>query len=133
MGLHTWFLKNKELYLKQEVLFKELDKHESGEIYLDNFELRQIELEINEINEQNEAEYHDVFRTTKRNEDGTYTNDVIFSEKECNQWLKDNAEHVYFRDSVFDTYEEVAVKKAHKLKRLKEFWKKYPEGVIYFG
>ena len=83
MGQHTWFLKSKELYLKQNELYEKLDKFENDEIYLDDLELLQINTEINEIDEQNDAEYHDLFRTSKRNEDGTYIDDVISSKKEC--------------------------------------------------
>lgn len=82
MGQHTWFLKNKELYLKQNELYEKLDKFENGEIYLDGLELLQLNTEIDEIDEQNDAGYHDLFRTGKRNENGTYTI-VIVANSNC--------------------------------------------------
>ena len=58
MGQHTWFLKSKELYLKQNELYEKLDKFENGEIYLDDLELLQLNTEIDEIGEQNDTDYH---------------------------------------------------------------------------
>lgn len=133
MGQHTWFLKSKELYLKQNELYDKLDKFENNEIYLDDLELLQINTEIDEIDKQNDAEYHDLFRTGKRNEDNTYTDDVIFSKKECFEWIDKHENCVSFKNTVFDTDEQVAKYKERGLKRLKQFWKDYPNGVIYFG
>ncbi len=56
MGQHTWFLKSKELYEKQNKLYEKLDKHEEGEIYLDDIELHQLNHEIDTIDNQNETE-----------------------------------------------------------------------------
>jgi hypothetical protein len=91
MGQHTWFLKNKDLYLKQNKLYDKLDSFENDEIYLDDLELNSINYEIEKIDDQNDVEdFHDVFRTSKKNSDGTYTDDVIFSREECFTWLQNN-------------------------------------------
>jgi Zn-finger nucleic acid-binding protein len=120
MGQHIWFHKDQNLLKKEVELYKKVDAHENGEIWLDDLELYQIEQELREITINNEADYHDLFRTHKRNVDGTYTDDVIYSKEECDQWLKDN-EHL-----VTWSYE----KEYRKL--LNEFWEKYPNGAINF-
>lgn len=133
MGQHTWFLKSKELYLKQNELYEKLDKFENNEIYLDDLDVLQINTEIDEIDEQNDAEYHDLFRTGKRNEDNTYTNDVIFSRKECFEWINKTENYVSFKNTVFETDEQEKINREYSINKLNEFWDKYPDGVIYFG
>lgn len=115
MGQHTWFNKSKELYLKSQEIYKKVDDAENGIIYLDNLELLQLISELDKIYEENDTEYHDLFRTNKRNEDGTYTDDVIFSKEECDKWIKDN--------NIIVTYPD----------ELSKFWEEYPDGVIYFS
>lgn len=133
MGQHTWFLKSKELYLKQNELYDKLDKFENDEIHLDDLELLQINTEIDEIDKQNDAEYHDLFRTGKRNEDDTYTDDVIFSRKECFEWINKPENFVFFKTTIFDTDEQEKINREYSINKLNEFWNKYPDGVIYFG
>ena len=133
MGQHTWFLKSKELYLKQNELYDKLDKFENNEIYLDDLELLQINTEIDEIDEQNDTEYHDLFRTGKRNEDSTYTDDVIFSKKECFEWINKPENLVSFKNCHWETDEQEEINRKYCIKKLNEFWDKYPNGVIYFG
>ena len=133
MGQHTWFLKSKELYLKQNELYDKLDKFENNEIYLDDLELLQINTEIDEIDEQNDTEYHDLFRTGKHNEDNTYTDDVIFSKKECFEWINKPENCVSFKKTVFDTDEQEKINREYSINKLNKFWDKYPDGVIYFG
>lgn len=132
MGQHTWFGKSLKLYNEETELYKKLDAHETGDIYLDEMEIYQIQYRLNEIHDENETDYHDIFRTNKRNEDKTYTDDIITSKEECDKWLEENKAFVYFSDTVFDTEEQIKEKKIHKLKWLNEFWDKYPNGVIYF-
>lgn len=132
MGQHTWFLKSKELYLKQKGLYNKLDKFRKNEIYLDDLELLQINAQIDEIEEQNDTEYHDVFRTGKRNEDKTYTDDVIFSKKECFEWIAKPENFVSFKSTKFDTDEQEKINREYSISKLNEFWDKYPDGVIYF-
>lgn len=133
MGQHTWFLKSKELYLKQNELYDQLDKFENNEIYLDEFELLQLNTKIDEIDDQNDAEYHDLFRTGKRNEDGSYIDDVIFSRKECFEWINNPENFVSFKKTVFETDEQEKINREYSINKLNEFWDKYPDGVIYFG
>jgi hypothetical protein len=133
MGQHTWFLKSKELYLKQNELYEKLDSFEEGEIYLDDMELYQLNHQIDEIDKENDAEYHDLFRTSKRNEDNTYTDDVIFSRKECFEWIDKPKNLVSFKNTVFETDEQEKINREYSISKLNEFWDKYPDGVIYFG
>ena len=120
MGLHTWFYKNKSLYLECENLYKKLDEHEDeyGNSSLEEYELLAIDNRINEINAINDADYHDCFRTGKR-EPGTreYTLDVIYSKEECDKWIADNTETIYYMNK----------------EALDEFWGEHPDGVIDFG
>lgn len=133
MGQHTWFLKNKELYLKEIELHNKLDDFENDKIYLDDMEVIQINHQIDEIYEQNKSEYHDVFRTSKRNEDKSYIDDVIFSKKECFEWINNPDNKVSFKSVVSDTDEQEKTNREIATKLLNEFWYKYPNGVIYFG
>jgi uncharacterized Zn finger protein len=133
MGQHTWFLKDKELYLKQNKLYKKLDSFENDEIYLDDLELYQLNSEIDQIYKENKADYHDLFRTSKRNVDGTYTDDVIFSSKECFEWIDKPENLVSFKNTMFETDEQERVNREYSINKLNEFWDKYPNGVIYFG
>jgi len=133
MGQHTWFLKSKELYLKQNTLYEKLDLFENNKIYLDDIELIQLNHEIDEIDELNNTEYHDLFRTSKRNKDGTYTDDVIFSKKECFEWLDKPENLISFKYTIFETDEQEKLNREFSIDKLNEFWNKYPDGVIYFG
>lgn len=133
MGQHTWFLKSKELYLKQNELYDKLDKFENDEIYLDDLELLQLNTEIDEIDKQNYTDYHDLFRTGKRNEDGTYTDDVLFSRKECFEWIDKPENRVSFKHTISETDEQEKINRKYSINKLNEFWDKYPDGVIYFG
>jgi hypothetical protein len=133
MGQHTWFIKNKELFLKQNELYEKLDAFEENKIYLDNMELLQINAEIDEIDKHNRTDYHDLFRTVKRNEDGSYTDDVIFSKEDCFKWLEINVNTISFKHCYWETNEQEAKYKQEALIRLNKFWDEYPNGVIYFG
>ena len=133
MGQHTWFLKSKELYLKQNELYEKLDSFEECEIYLDDMELYQLNHQIDEIDKENRAEYHDLFRTSKRNSDGTYTDDVIFSKAECFEWINNPDNGVSFKNTVFDSHEVEMENKEWAIVELNKFWSEYPDGVIYFG
>jgi len=133
MGLHTWFYKEKELYEEYVALNDKLYAYEINEIYLDDIEILQINHRIDEISKINDCRYHDLFRTHKRNSDGTYTNDVIYSKNECFKWLKDNREFVSYKNTVFDSEEEERELKRTSYKVLNKFWNEYPNGVIAFG
>lgn len=133
MGQHTWFVKDKELYLKQNELYDKLDLFEEGDIYLDDIEVYQINHQIDEIEKENKSEFHDLFRTNKRNPDGTYTDDVILSRKECFEWINKPENRVSFKNTVFDSEEQEQLNREYSINKLNEFWEKYPDGVIYFG
>jgi hypothetical protein len=120
MGQHTWFYKSKDLYLKQNELYEKLDAHDEGIIYLDELELLQISTEIDKIEIDNKAKHHDLFRTSKRNEDRSYIDDTLFSKEECFDWISKNIEFVYLYDE-------------KSREELIEFWNENPHGVITFG
>ena len=120
MGQHTWFKKDKSTFDKINLLYERLDKFDNSEIYLDDLEILQINHEIDELSEQNETDYHDIFRTRLRNSDNTYTDKTLCSYKETIEFIENKNNLVY---SIQDNY----------LKQLKEFWDSYPNGVIYFG
>jgi hypothetical protein len=122
MGQHTWFYKDKELREKQIELFeKYLDNFDSNETMLSPSEIDKIYFELAEVSLENETEYHNIFRTSKRREDNTYIDDVIQSKEECDRWLEENRDTITWEDEVKD------------YKLLNEFWDKYPNGVIDFG
>ncbi len=122
MGQHTWFYKDKELREKQIELFeKYLDNFDSNETMLSPSEIDKIYFELAEVSLENETEYHNIFRTSKRKEDNTYIDDVIQSKEECDRWLEENRDTITWEDEVKD------------YKLLNEFWDKYPNGVIDFG
>ena len=103
MGQHTWFYKDSALIYNED---QSLD-YES-----DDFD----------FSDNNESEYHDIFRTDERNEGGTYIDDIILkSKEECIQWLKTHSHYHYFKSD-----EEMWF-------HLNEFWEKYPNGGIRFG
>ncbi len=122
MGQHTWFYKDKELREKQIELFeKYLDNFDSNETMLSPSEIDKIYFELAEVSLENETEYHNIFRTSKRKEDNTYIDDVIQSKEECDRWLGENRDTITWEDEVKD------------YKLLNEFWDKYPNGAIDFG
>lgn len=117
MGQHTWFYKDKDKYLKMIDIYEKMDKAEMYEDGYDELDAYAFFNESEKLREENSADYHDCFRTSKRNEDGTYTDDVIYSKKECDEWLESNKEFVYSLDK----------------ESLDRFWDEHPNGVIDFG
>ena len=117
MGQHTWFYKEKDKYLKMNELYEKMNRAENCEDGYDELDAQAFYHQAKELREENESNYHDCFRTSKRNEDGTYIEDVIFSKKECDEWLENNKETVYYLDK----------------ESLDKFWEEYPNGVIQFG
>lgn len=117
MGQHTWFYKDHKAYKRHEDLSQVLDDHDTGKAWLDSTEHYQVTNEHEELRKKNSASFHDCFRTSKREVDGTYCEDVIKSREECDQWLKENAATVH------DLNQE----------RVNEFWEEFPDGVIDFG
>ena len=134
MGLHTWFHKDKKIYDEIEELYNELDKHENYEIYLDDIELLQLNTKIDKLEDINKANYHDCFRTSKREVgNDEYTLDKIYSKYQCEKWLDDNKDSVYFSSTIFDTPEQIEKYTKYGLEQIDKFWYEYPDGVIDFG
>ncbi len=133
MGQHTWFVKRRDLFFKQNELYEKLDSFENNETYLDDMEVDQLNNEIEEIKKQNYTDYHDLFRTGKRNQDKSYLDEIISSREECLEWLEKPENFVTFRNSCHETREQEMFNREQSIIRLNEFWDKYPNGVIYFG
>jgi hypothetical protein len=133
MGIHTWFLKSKELHLKYNALCDKLDAAERCDIYLEHDDFIKLEQESEALRQANKTDYHDVFRTNKRNSDGTYTDDVISSREECFEWIEKPENHVHFKHTMFDTDEQEQENKKKAIRQLNQFWDEYPDGIIYFG
>ena len=127
MGQHTWFVKSKTIYLELEELYKKLEADYTGEFSYD------LQVEINKLEEENKTDYHDLFRTGKRSDDGTYTDVTLDSLVETLKYLLDPENKISFKRTVFDTKKVELKYQDEALEKLQEFWKKYPEGLIYFG
>lgn len=117
MGQHTWFYKDKDIFNKVDLLYSKLDEHENGLIYLTDNEVNNIWKEIDELEDFNKAEFHNCFRTSKRNIDNSHIELVLYSKEECYSWINENKEYIYKLNEQY----------------LNEFWEKYPNGVIDFG
>lgn len=127
MGQHTWFVKSKAVYLEIGELYKQLEEDYTGEFSYN------LQVEIDKLEEENKTEYHDLFRTGRRNEDGTYIDVTLDSLVETLKYLLDPENKVSFKRTIFDTKEVELKYQDEALEKLQEFWKKYPEGLIYFG
>lgn len=116
MGLHTWMYRDKDLFLEELELGEKLHQIETGQLLVKEEVADELYHRLCEISILNNTEFEDAFRTDKRNVDGTYTTDVIFSKSECDQWLIDNASNIWYLNRA----------------ELDAFWEKYPNGVIEF-
>jgi len=63
-----------------------------------------------------DAEYHDLFRR------GHYPDDILKSYDETISYIENNIDKISFH-----------ISKEWSIEKLKEFWTKYPDGLIYFG
>jgi len=122
MGLHTWFVKSKAVYLEQEELYKKLENDT-----FDNLESYTLGSEVDKLNKSNKAEYHDLFRTGVRNEEK-----ILSSLSETLVYILNPENNVSFKHTVFDTQLQELKYQEEALEKLQEFWEKYPEGLIYF-
>lgn len=93
MGVHTWCWKDKDVYKKT------LDESLDG--YL-----------IEKWETQNEAEFHDIFRCSKK---GVWRETITKDNWE--EWRAANIDFIYHIDE----------------DRISRFWEKYPNGMITFG
>ena len=124
MATNTWFVKSKELYLKADELKDEMDLIESCYDKNVQSEIIAIESKIAYIEEQNECEYHDLFRISNNNEN---IDIIITSHNECLDFINNN--EIFYSRAGFDNDEKA---KEYWLTQLEEFWNKYPNGLIYF-
>lgn len=133
MGQHTRFYKDQDKYNTIQELYKKIESHDSGENWLHDYELRGIEETIETLENEIETNYSDVFRSNKKESDGSYSIDVIYSEEACYKWIEDNKDLVSFAYTIFDSLEDIEKYKKRAYEILKEFWNKYPNGCIDFG
>jgi outer membrane protein assembly factor BamD (BamD/ComL family) len=121
MGQHTWFGSNYQKSKIRDEIAEILDNYESGEIWLDECELDQVNSDYEKIHDELKVnEYHDVFRCYKRKENGCYVDDIrLLSLKETLDFINDPSNHC-------ETYE-------YTIEQLKKFWAEYPDGFIEFG
>ena len=123
MAIHTWFVKSKELYSKAEVLNDKLDLIESCFDKNTQSEILELESEIEYIEEQNETEFHDLFRINNKKDADT----IITSKQECFEFINNN--DIFYARSSFNSDDEA---KEYWLSQLEDYWNKYPNGLIYF-
>jgi len=124
LGQHTRFDSSAEVH---EAIIKIEDALYDIIMYHPNTEqqrelLRVIDRAKQKISVETETDYYDVFRTSKRNEDGSYTDDKITSKEECFEWINEPNNKVFFPYG-----------KERAIEQLNEFWDEYPDGIIYFG
>lgn len=123
MAIHTWFVKSKELHLKSEELNDKLDLIESCLDKNTQSEILELESEIEYIEEQNESEFHDLFRINNKKD----ADAIITSKQECFDFINNN--DIFYARSSFNSDDEA---KEYWLSQLDEYWNKYPNGLIYF-
>ena len=123
----TWFLKSKDLYLKQELLYDRLEV-----IGVTESEIESIEYEIDRIDDEIILEidchndYHNLFFIDE------YQDTIFSSKEECLEWIG-NTENVRFRNFVFEGKElNEEQNKKLCLNRLDKFWESYPDGLVLF-
>ena len=123
----TWFLKSKDLYLKQELLYDRLEV-----IGVTESEIESIEYEIDRIDDEISLEidyhndYHNLFFIDE------YQDTIFSSKEECLEWIG-NTENVRFRNFVFEGKElNEEQNKKLCLNRLDKFWESYPDGLVLF-
>lgn len=118
--METWFLKSKDLYLKQELLYDRLEVIgiTESEIEIINDEIDRIDDEIINI------DYHNLFISNK--------DQLTFSSKqECLDWI--DKSDVIFRKFIFDGNElSEDQNKKICLNKLDKFWESYPDGLVLF-
>jgi hypothetical protein len=121
MGCHTLFYKDKEEYLNLEKIEEQDDLEEEL--------LDKLYTELNCFKEG----FHDLFRTNKRQSNGEYPEDMLTSYKETIRWIENPDNKVTYLYRSIDTSEEIQMYKKECYKKLKQFWSKYPNGLIIFG
>jgi hypothetical protein len=133
MGQHTWFAKDRQLYEEMTEMYQKLNDFEDGLNDLDDYEISKLESKIESIYDSINTDYHDLFRTNKRDSDGEYISDTITSREDCFEWINNPDNLVSFRNTIFDSDEQEMINREKSIEKLNEFWDKYPNGLIYFG
>ena len=133
MGLHTWFAKSAEKYNELENYYNKLTAYDQGSIHMEQQEVDELLDYIETLEEfDNSTEFHDVFRTNKKNADNTYTSETISSLEDSLNWIENIENKVHYKHIYTDSIEQELEYKVVAIKHLKEFWSKYPKGIIYF-
>jgi hypothetical protein len=118
MGQHTFFYKDANTLREKVALEQRLNSliEEHGFI----FPPAEVVIEMNAINDkidqldENENLTRDLFRTGKRNPDGTYYEKDLLSKEEVFQFMEENKETIFYFDKEgFD-----------------QFWEKNPNGAV---
>ena len=117
--METFFLKSKELYLKQELLYDKLEDFNISES-----EIESINNEIDGIDDDIiDIDYHNLFLIEDEN--------MFSSKQECLQWVNNPKNTVVFKSYFYqgkDLTEEQC--KQICLDKLDNFWESYPSGLI---
>lgn len=113
MGQHTWCSKHIKLY-KACHLLDDLEEPDSGMPEEITSKVIEINLDLWGISS---SEYHDVFRSFKKESDDSYCEDIITSREACEAYLEENKKYI------FNINKE----------QIDAFWDEYPSGVISFG
>ena len=119
----TWFLKSKDLYLKQKSLYDRLDV-----IGVTESEIESINDEIDRIDDEILVfDYDNLFFSDR------FQDDVFYSKQECLGWINNPENHVKFRNFVFEGKQlNEEQNKKICLNRLDKFWESYPDGLVLF-
>lgn len=118
MGQHTWFAKDRLVHETIERLSELI--YDTEDVYIDVHAFEIISDELDKLSENNRHDFHDVFRTSLRNSDNTYTDVTLKSYEETIKFIEDPVNHCY---AIMDSYK----------KYMGEFWEQHPRGLIYFG
>ena len=118
MGQHTFCYSDKKIGQRYEEIVQQLQKHDDGKIWLDDYDV--LDHEAEQLHNQLQTPYHDMFRCGKRKENGTYVDDIkLYSLKETLEFIKDPVNRC--------TTDE------HTVEQLQKFFYDYPDGYITFG
>jgi hypothetical protein len=120
--IKAWFLKSKDLYLKQELLYDRLEV-----IDVTESEIESIKYEIDRIDDEIvDIDYHNLFFIDE------YQDTIFSSKQECLDWIG-NTENVRFRNFVFEGKElNEEQNKEICLNKIDKFWESYPDGLVLF-
>ena len=123
MGQHTYFYKDRDRYIYEQELNAQisiLDTLSDNSFIVDiTNELKDIRNELKQLIDEidNESEFHNIFRCSRRNEDGSYKKPVLlFSLVECYNYINDPLNKIRLSEEW--------------VRELTNFWHKYPKGIV---